>query len=79
MAPIEFGIFDHVTRPAGVSLADLYEGRIALLRQADAAGFRGFHLAEHHGHGLSATPSQAVFLAARARETERLRLGMLDA
>ena len=79
MAPIEFGIFDHVTRPPGVALADLYEGRIALLRTADAAGFRGFHLAEHHGHGLSATPSQAVFLAALARETEHLRLGMLVA
>jgi alkanesulfonate monooxygenase SsuD/methylene tetrahydromethanopterin reductase-like flavin-dependent oxidoreductase (luciferase family) len=79
VAPVEFGIFDHVTRPAGVSLADLYEGRISLLRTADAAGFRGFHLAEHHGHGLSATPSQAVFLAALARETERLRLGMLVA
>jgi alkanesulfonate monooxygenase SsuD/methylene tetrahydromethanopterin reductase-like flavin-dependent oxidoreductase (luciferase family) len=76
---IEFGIFDHVTRPPGVALADLYEGRISLLRKADAAGFRGFHLAEHHGHRLSATPSQALFLAALARETERLRLGMLVA
>ena len=79
MDPIEFGIFDHVTRPPGVALADLYEGRISLLRKADAAGFRGFHLAEHHGHRLSATPSQALFLAALARETERLRLGMLVA
>jgi alkanesulfonate monooxygenase SsuD/methylene tetrahydromethanopterin reductase-like flavin-dependent oxidoreductase (luciferase family) len=76
---IEFGIFDHVTRPAGVALDELYEGRIALLRRADAAGFRGYHLAEHHGHALSATPSQALFLAAVARETERLRLGMLVA
>jgi alkanesulfonate monooxygenase SsuD/methylene tetrahydromethanopterin reductase-like flavin-dependent oxidoreductase (luciferase family) len=79
VAPIEFGIFDHVTRPPGAALEDLYEGRIALLRKADAAGFRGFHLAEHHGHGLSATPSQALFLAALARETERLRIGMLVA
>jgi alkanesulfonate monooxygenase SsuD/methylene tetrahydromethanopterin reductase-like flavin-dependent oxidoreductase (luciferase family) len=79
VAPIEFGFFDHVTRPPGVALADLYEGRISLLRKADAAGFRGFHLAEHHGHRLSATPSQALFLAALARETERLRLGMLVA
>jgi alkanesulfonate monooxygenase SsuD/methylene tetrahydromethanopterin reductase-like flavin-dependent oxidoreductase (luciferase family) len=76
---IEFGIFDHVTRPPGVALDALYEGRIALLRKADAAGFRGYHLAEHHGHALSATPSQAVFLGAVARETERLRLGMLVA
>jgi alkanesulfonate monooxygenase SsuD/methylene tetrahydromethanopterin reductase-like flavin-dependent oxidoreductase (luciferase family) len=79
VAAIEFGIFDHVTRPPGVALDDLYEGRLALLRKADAAGFRGYHLAEHHGHGLSATPSQSVFLAAAARETQRLRLGMLVA
>jgi alkanesulfonate monooxygenase SsuD/methylene tetrahydromethanopterin reductase-like flavin-dependent oxidoreductase (luciferase family) len=76
---IEFGIFDHVTRPPGVALDELYEGRLALLRRADAAGFRGYHLAEHHGHALSATPSQALFLAAVARETEHLRLGMLVA
>jgi alkanesulfonate monooxygenase SsuD/methylene tetrahydromethanopterin reductase-like flavin-dependent oxidoreductase (luciferase family) len=76
---IEFGIFDHVTRPPGVALDELYEGRLALLRKADAAGFRGYHLAEHHGHALSATPSQALFLAAVARETKRLRLGMLVA
>jgi alkanesulfonate monooxygenase SsuD/methylene tetrahydromethanopterin reductase-like flavin-dependent oxidoreductase (luciferase family) len=76
---IEFGIFDHVTRPPGVALDELYEGRIALLRKADAAGFRGYHLAEHHGHALSATPSQVPFLTAVARETESLRLGLLVA
>jgi len=79
MASIEFGLFDHVTRPPGAPLAGLYEQRLALLRKADAAGFRGYHLAEHHGHGLSATPSQALFLSAVARETERLRLGLLVA
>ena len=79
MAPIEFGLFDHVTRPPGAALDGLYEQRLALLRKADAAGFRGYHLAEHHGHGLSATPSQALFLSAVARETERLRLGLLVA
>ena len=76
---MEFGIFDHVTRAPGVSLAELYEGRLKLLRKADEAGFARYHLAEHHGHGLSATPSQTVFLTAVARETERLRLGLLVA
>jgi alkanesulfonate monooxygenase SsuD/methylene tetrahydromethanopterin reductase-like flavin-dependent oxidoreductase (luciferase family) len=76
---VDFGIFDHVTRPPGVALDELYEGRIALLKKADRAGFYGYHLAEHHGHGLSATPSQVPFLAALARETERLRVGMLVA
>ena len=76
---MEFGIFDHVTRPPGVPVQALYESRIALLRQAEQAGFRGYHLAEHHGHALSATPSQTLFLSALARETERLRLGLLVA
>lgn len=76
---VQFGIFDHLTRPQGVELEALYEGRIALLQRAERAGFRGYHLAEHHGHRLSTTPSQALFLAALARETERLRLGMLVA
>jgi alkanesulfonate monooxygenase SsuD/methylene tetrahydromethanopterin reductase-like flavin-dependent oxidoreductase (luciferase family) len=76
---VELGIFDHITRPPGAPLGELYERRIALLRKADAAGFRGYHLAEHHGHALSATPSQTVFLTALARETERLRLGLLVA
>jgi alkanesulfonate monooxygenase SsuD/methylene tetrahydromethanopterin reductase-like flavin-dependent oxidoreductase (luciferase family) len=76
---LEFGIFDHLTRPRAVELEALYEGRIALLQKAERAGFYGYHLAEHHGHALSTTPSQAVFLAALARETEHLRLGMLVA
>jgi alkanesulfonate monooxygenase SsuD/methylene tetrahydromethanopterin reductase-like flavin-dependent oxidoreductase (luciferase family) len=76
---LQFGIFDHLTRPPGVELDELYEGRIALLRKAERAGFDRYHLAEHHGHSLSTTPSQAPFLAGLARETERLRLGMLVA
>jgi alkanesulfonate monooxygenase SsuD/methylene tetrahydromethanopterin reductase-like flavin-dependent oxidoreductase (luciferase family) len=74
---VQFGIFDHLTRLPGVELEALYEGRIALLQKAERAGFYGYHLAEHHGHSLSTTPSQALFLATLARETERLRLGML--
>src|SRR3954462_8517389 len=70
---------DNVTRPSAVALDELYEGRLALLRKADAGGFRGYHLAEHHGHALSATPSPVPFLTAVAREPERLRLGLLVA
>jgi alkanesulfonate monooxygenase SsuD/methylene tetrahydromethanopterin reductase-like flavin-dependent oxidoreductase (luciferase family) len=76
---LDFGIFDHLTRPPGTELEELYEGRIALLQKAERAGFYAYHLAEHHGHALSTTPSQPTFLAALARETERLRLGMLVA
>jgi alkanesulfonate monooxygenase SsuD/methylene tetrahydromethanopterin reductase-like flavin-dependent oxidoreductase (luciferase family) len=72
---VQFGIFDHLTGPPGVPLHRLYADRIALLQKAERAGFYGYHVAEHHGHELGMAPSQAVFLAALARETERLRLG----
>jgi alkanesulfonate monooxygenase SsuD/methylene tetrahydromethanopterin reductase-like flavin-dependent oxidoreductase (luciferase family) len=74
---VEFGIFDHITRPPGVELAQLYEDRIELLRVAERAGFYCYHVAEHHGHNLAMAPNQLVFLAALARETESLRLGTL--
>jgi alkanesulfonate monooxygenase SsuD/methylene tetrahydromethanopterin reductase-like flavin-dependent oxidoreductase (luciferase family) len=75
--PVEFGIFEHISRPQGRDLGQVYEGRIAFLQKADRAGFSGFHLAEHHGHNLAMAPNQLVFLAALARETERIRLGTL--
>jgi alkanesulfonate monooxygenase SsuD/methylene tetrahydromethanopterin reductase-like flavin-dependent oxidoreductase (luciferase family) len=75
--PVEFGIFDQISRPPGAVLRELYEDEIARLRKADEAGFYCYHLAEHHGHNLCMAPSQLVFLAALARETKRLRLGTL--
>ena len=54
--------------------AETYEDRIAFLKRAEAGGFYGFHLAEHHGHELSISPTAAVFLAALARETTQLKL-----
>jgi alkanesulfonate monooxygenase SsuD/methylene tetrahydromethanopterin reductase-like flavin-dependent oxidoreductase (luciferase family) len=58
----------------GKSAGQLYDERIAFLKRAEQGGFYGFHLAEHHGHALSASPTAAVFLAALARETTRLKL-----
>jgi len=71
---VEFGIFDHIEAREGTSTEELYDGRIAFLQRAEAGGFYAFHLAEHHGHGLSTSPTAAVFLAALARETTRLKL-----
>jgi alkanesulfonate monooxygenase SsuD/methylene tetrahydromethanopterin reductase-like flavin-dependent oxidoreductase (luciferase family) len=71
---IDFGIFDHIEALGDLSTEALYEQRIAMLKEADAAGFYAYHLAEHHGHGLSMAPSQLLFLAALARETTQLRL-----
>src|SRR2546430_11155745 len=76
MAPIAFGIFDHVDR-ADVPLGTLYEQRLRLAAAADAAGFRSYHVAEHHATRLGMAPSPGVFLAAVAQRTRRLRFGPL--
>jgi alkanesulfonate monooxygenase SsuD/methylene tetrahydromethanopterin reductase-like flavin-dependent oxidoreductase (luciferase family) len=73
---MKFGIFDYIEadqRP----LRQTYEERLALVKTAEAAGFYGYHLSEHHATPLSMTPSPSVFLAAAARETSRIRLGTL--
>jgi alkanesulfonate monooxygenase SsuD/methylene tetrahydromethanopterin reductase-like flavin-dependent oxidoreductase (luciferase family) len=74
---LEFMIWDHVTRPDGESLAELYRQRIELVQKAEAAGFAHYHVAEHHGHRLSMAPSQFVYHAAIARETSTIRLGTM--
>jgi alkanesulfonate monooxygenase SsuD/methylene tetrahydromethanopterin reductase-like flavin-dependent oxidoreductase (luciferase family) len=71
---IEFGIFDHVEAKTDKPIEQVYEERIATLKRAEEGGFHAFHLAEHHGHPLSASPTAAVFLAAVARETTHLKL-----
>lgn len=74
---IEFGIFDHIERVPGVSLQQLYRERLEFVKAAERGGFTGYHLAEHHGSHLCMAPQQAVFLAAVAQATERLRFGPL--
>jgi len=76
VTPVPFGIFDHVDRgdePLGL----LFEQRLRLLEQADAAGFRGYHVAEHHATRLGMAPSPGLYLAAAAQRTRRIRLGPL--
>src|SRR2546430_16809303 len=73
---MKFGIFDYIDA-RGEPLHKTYEDRLALLQAAEAAGFYGYHLTEHHATPLSMTPSPSVFLAAAARETKRIRLGTL--
>src|SRR6267142_1111216 len=73
---MQFGIFeqnDRGTHP----LDEQYENRLKLIEFYDAAGFRTYHMSEHHSTPLSQTPSPGVFLAAVAQRTRRLRLGPL--
>ncbi|TYP89005.1 LLM class flavin-dependent oxidoreductase [Blastococcus xanthinilyticus] len=71
---LEFGLFDWIDAVPGRSPAEVYDARLRVLAEADRGGFSTYHLAEHHGTPLGLSPSPAVFLAAAARETERIRL-----
>ncbi|MFW3172174.1 LLM class flavin-dependent oxidoreductase [Geodermatophilus sp. CPCC 206100] len=71
---IEFGLFDWVDARPGRSVAEVYDDRLRVLAEADRGGFSTYHLAEHHGTPLGLAPSPAVFLAAAARVTSRIRL-----
>jgi alkanesulfonate monooxygenase SsuD/methylene tetrahydromethanopterin reductase-like flavin-dependent oxidoreductase (luciferase family) len=71
---LAFGLFDWSDKAPGRTAGEVYEGRLRLLAEADRGGFAVYHLAEHHGTPLGLAPSPAVFLAAAARETTRIRL-----
>jgi alkanesulfonate monooxygenase SsuD/methylene tetrahydromethanopterin reductase-like flavin-dependent oxidoreductase (luciferase family) len=73
---IAFGLFDHLDyrfEPPHRTYAD----RLELIRAAEQAGFRAWHLAEHHGTPLGLAASPNVFLAAAARATSTIRLGAM--
>jgi len=74
---LKIGWWDHFEQQPGVPLARQYDERLSLLRLADANGFYGYHVAEHHFTPLDMAPSPLMFLAAAARETRTLRLGTL--
>src|SRR5262245_65840676 len=69
-----FGMFDHVDR-SDEPIGSLYEHRLELVEAAEAAGFRTYHVAEHHATRLGMAPSPGIFLAAGAQRTRRTRFG----
>jgi alkanesulfonate monooxygenase SsuD/methylene tetrahydromethanopterin reductase-like flavin-dependent oxidoreductase (luciferase family) len=71
---VEFGLFDWIDAAPGRTAGEVYAGRLQLLAEADRSGFSVYHLAEHHGTPLGMAPSPALFLAAAAQATERIRL-----
>ena len=76
MTQVEFGLFDWID--LGTSpLHQLYEERLRILEAADEAGFFCYHVAEHHATPLGMASSPALFLAAAAQRTKRIRLGPL--
>lgn len=73
---MKFGIFDHVD-DGGLPLAEHLEARLQMVEAYEAAGFHGYHVAEHHGTPLGHAPSPSVFLAALSQRTSRIRFGPL--
>ena len=73
---MKFGIFDHIER-ADRPLAVTFKERLAFLRAADAAGYWGYHVAEHHASPLNSAPVPGVWLGAVAQVTKNLRFGPL--
>ncbi len=70
-----FSVQDH--HPAlQRTLGDLYQQVIGEARLAETLGYDTFFVAEHHFHECGSVPNPAVFLAALARETTRIRLGV---
>jgi alkanesulfonate monooxygenase SsuD/methylene tetrahydromethanopterin reductase-like flavin-dependent oxidoreductase (luciferase family) len=74
MSDVQFGLFDWVDAAPGRAVAEVYDARLRVLAEADEGGFTAYHLAEHHGTPLGMAPSPAVFVAAAARVTQRIRL-----
>lgn len=54
-----------------------FQNRLRLIEAYDRCGFESYHIAEHHGTPLGFAPSPAVFLAAAAQRSRRLRFGPL--
>ena len=73
---ISFGLFDHLDA-RDEPVARTFDERLETIKAAEAAGFRNYHLAEHHSTPLGMGPSPSVFLAAVARVTTNIRLGPL--
>jgi alkanesulfonate monooxygenase SsuD/methylene tetrahydromethanopterin reductase-like flavin-dependent oxidoreductase (luciferase family) len=71
---VTFGLFDWIDAAPGRTPGEVYRSRLRLLAEADRGGFSIYHLAEHHGTPLGLAPSPALFLAAAAQATERIRL-----
>lgn len=76
MSTNRFGVFDHIER-RGDAVDDLFAGRFELIKEYDAAGFFGYHVAEHHATPLGMAPSPGLFLAAAAQCTQQIHLGPL--
>lgn len=76
-APMRHSIFSVQDHHPSLSrtVPDLYDQVIAQAQLAEQLGYDTFFVAEHHFHEYGAVPNPAVFMAALAQRTSRIRLG----
>lgn len=75
---MRFGIFsvvDHYPSELPRALEQFYGELMEQGRFADELGFHSFWIAEHHFHEYGAIPRPAIFLAALASITRKIKLG----
>lgn len=75
---MRFGIFsvvDHYPDELSRSSAQFYEELLEQVEWADRLGFDSFWVAEHHFHEYGAIPRPAVWMAAAAQRTKKIKLG----
>jgi alkanesulfonate monooxygenase SsuD/methylene tetrahydromethanopterin reductase-like flavin-dependent oxidoreductase (luciferase family) len=74
-----FSVLDHYPperHPGhGRSIGELYRENLAQAALADELGYDSFFVAEHHFDSYGVVPNTAVWLAAAAMRTRRIRLG----
>lgn len=72
---LQVGVWDSFEAAEGVPPARQYAERLDLVARAEALGFSGYHVAEHHLSPLSMAPSPLLYLAALSQRTSRIRIG----
>lgn len=75
---LKFGIFsviDHYPKELDRDVSTFYEELLEQVIAAEELGFDSFWIAEHHFHEYGAIPRPAIWLAAAAQRTKRIRLG----
>lgn len=75
--PMRFSIFSVIDHHPKLprTLDGFYGELMQQIELADQLGYESFWLAEHHFHEYGVVPNPAVFLAAAAARTRRIRLG----
>lgn len=75
---MKFGIFsvvDHYPKELQRDVGTFYEELLEQVEAAESLGFDSFWIAEHHFHEYGAIPRPAIWMAAAAQRTKRIKLG----